>query len=102
MCQWLLLKWITNYDNSLYLSTHTNYLPIRKSVFEATAFQELISKKELMYEVKKIGFKQNNIFKTVIPFKNNVNIIIEELVVDIMNGEMMDEAYVSAVEKCQK
>ena len=55
-----------------------------------------------MYEVKKIGFKQNNIFKTVIPFKNNVNIIIEELVVDIMNGKMMDEAYVSAVEKCQK
>lgn len=99
---WLFLKWITNYDNSLYLSTHTNYLPIRKSVFEATAFQELISKNELMYEVKKIGFKQNNIFKTVIPFKNDVNKIIEELVVDIINGKMMDEAYVSAVEKCQK
>ena len=99
---WLFLKWITNYDNSLYLSTHTNYLPIRKSVFEATAFQELISKNELMYEVKEIGFKQNNIFKTVIPFKSYVNTVIEELVVNIMNGEMMDEVYASAIEKCQK
>ena len=30
---WLFLKWITNYDNSLYLSTDTNYLPISMIFF---------------------------------------------------------------------
>lgn len=99
---WLFLKWLTNYENNLYLSMNTNYLPIRRSVFESSLFQEELNKTKLLFDVKKIGFEQNQIFKTVIPYTVDVNQTINQLVIDIIDKKSVDEAYALAIDKIQK
>ncbi|MBQ8292283.1 MAG: extracellular solute-binding protein [Bacilli bacterium] len=99
---WLFLKWLTNYENSLYLSTNTNYLPIRKSVYESDLFQDKLNSEQLIFEVKKIGFEQHQMFKTVIPFDNDINKIIEQMVIDCVDGKSIDEAFELAIEKIKK
>lgn len=99
---WLFLKWLTNYENSLYLSTNTNYLPIRKSVYESSLFQDKLNREQLIFEVKKIGFEQHQMFKTIIPFDNDINKIIEQMVIDCVDGKSIDEAFELAIEKIKK
>ena len=99
---WLFMKWMTNYENALLMSLNSQFLPIRKSVYDSVEYQSSLENKDLRFQTRKVAWNQQPYFYTLEAFmgSSKARDEVEGLVRAVLVGTPIDQAYQNALDNC--
>ena len=96
------MKWMTNYENALLMSLNSQFLPIRKSVYDSVEYQSSLENKDLKFQIRKVAWNQQPYFYTLEAFMGSSKALdeVEGLVRAVLVGTPIDQAYQNAIDNC--
>lgn len=71
---WLFIKYLTNYESSLELSTNTSYFTVRKDVINSEEYQEYLNRDNIYSKADKVAISQFKYFYSTPSFPESKNL----------------------------